>query len=62
LKGFMKSIAMYVVIFVVIVLLVQGMMEPAADIPNITFSQLIVQIKSNNIKSLSFTDSDVKGV
>jgi len=58
----MKSIAMYIVIFVVIILVVQGMVEPATKEPNITFSQLIVEIKNDNVKSLTFTDNDVKGV
>jgi cell division protease FtsH len=58
----MKSIAMYIVIFVVIVLLVQGMIKTDNKVPNITFSQLIVEIQNNNIKSLSFTDNDVNGV
>lgn len=61
-KGFMRSIAMYIVIFVVIILLVQSMVEPSSKVQSITFSELIVQIQNNNIKSLTFTDSDVDGV
>lgn len=61
-KGFMRSIAMYILIFVVIIMLVQSMVEPAADTQSISYSELIVQIQNNNIKSLSFTDSEVKGV
>ncbi len=61
-KGFMRSIAMYILIFVVIIMLVQSMVEPSADAQKISYSELIVQIQDNNIKSLSFTDSEVKGV
>ncbi len=61
-KGFMRSIAMYILIFVVIIMLVQSMVEPAANTQKISYSELIVQIEKNNIKSLSFTDSEVKGV
>lgn len=61
-KGFMRSIAMYILIFVVIILLVQSMVEPAKDVTSISYSKLIIQIENNNVKSLSFTDSQVKGV
>lgn len=61
-KGFMRSIAMYIVIFVVIILIVQSMVEPSAQVPKITYSELIVQIKNDNIKSITFTDSEIKGV
>ena len=53
---------MYILIFVVIILLVQSMVEPSNDVTNISYSKLIIQIESNNVKSLSFTDSQVKGV
>ena len=61
-KGFMRSIAMYIVIFVVIILIVQSMVEPATQVPKITYSELIIQIKNDNIKSITFTDSEIKGV
>lgn len=61
-KGFMKSIAMYIVIFVVIILIVQSMVEPSAQVPKISYSELIVQLKDDNVKSLTFTDNEVKGV
>ncbi len=61
-KGFMRSIAMYLLIFVVIIMLVQGMVEPKTDSQNISYSELIVQIESNNVKSISFTENEVKGV
>ena len=61
-KGFMRSIAMYILIFVVIILLVQSMVEPSKDVTSISYSKLIVEIKNDNVKSLTFTDSQVKGV
>ncbi len=61
-KGFMRSIAMYILIFVVIIMLVQSMVEPTKDTQTISYSELVVQIESNNVKSLSFTENDVKGV
>ena len=61
-KGFMRSIAMYILIFVVIIMLVQSMIGPKADTQKISYSELIVQIQNNNIKSMSFTESEVKGV
>lgn len=61
-KGFMRSIAMYILIFVVIIMLVQSMVEPAAEEQSISYSELILQIQNDNIKSLSFTESEVNGV
>ncbi len=61
-KGFMRSIAMYILIFVVIIMLVQSMVEPAAEEQSISYSELIIQIQNDNIKSLSYTESEVNGV
>ncbi|HHZ02147.1 MAG TPA: ATP-dependent metallopeptidase FtsH/Yme1/Tma family protein [Tissierellia bacterium] len=58
----MRSIAMYILIFVVIILLVQSMVEPTQDAQKISYSELILQLQNNNIKSLSFTESEVSGV
>jgi len=58
----MRSIAMYIVIFVVIILIVQSMVEPTSTLQEISYSDLIVNIEKDNVKSLTFTDSDVKGV
>ncbi|WP_312700257.1 ATP-dependent zinc metalloprotease FtsH [Sedimentibacter sp.] len=58
----MRSIAMYILIFVVIIMLVQSMVEPAKDAQSISYSELIIQIQNSNVKSLSFTESEVKGV
>lgn len=60
-KGFMRSIAMYILIFVVIIMLVQSMVEPSQNVQDISYSELILQIQNDNIKSLSFTESEVKG-
>ena len=61
-KGFMRSIAMYILIFVVIIMLVQSMVEPPTQATSISYSELVIQIQNNNVKTLSFTESDVKGV
>lgn len=61
-KGFMRSIAMYILIFVVIIMLVQSMVEPPTEITSISYSELVVQIQNNNVKTISFTDSEVEGV
>ncbi len=61
-KGFMRSIAMYILIFVVIIMLVQNMVEPAKDAQSISYSELIIQLENNNVKTLTFTESEVKGV
>ncbi len=53
---------MYILIFVVIILLVQSMVEPSNDVASISYSKLIIQIKNDNVKSLTFTDNQVKGV
>jgi len=49
-------------LFVVIILIVQSMVEPAAKVQQISYSELIVQVQNDNIKSLTFTESEVKGV
>jgi len=38
------------------------MVEPAKDAQSISYSELIIQIQNSNVKSLSFTESEVKGV
>lgn len=53
---------MYILIFVVIIMLVQSMVEPAAEEQSISYSELIIQIQNDNIKSLSYTESEVNGV
>lgn len=52
---------MYILIFVVIIMLVQSMVEPSQNVQDISYSELILQIQNDNIKSLSFTESEVKG-
>lgn len=62
-KGFMRSIAIYIVIFVVIILIVQSMVEPPSQIQEITYSELIqaIQASPSKIKELVLTDSEVEG-
>ena len=61
-KGFMRSIAMYILIFVVIILLVQSMVEPPKQVASISYSELVVEIENNNVKTLTFTENEVEGV
>ena len=61
-KGFMRSIAMYILIFVVIIMLVQSMVEPPEQAKSISYSELVVEIQNNNVKTLTFTESEVEGV
>jgi len=62
LKGFMRSIAMYIIIFVVIIMLVQSMVEPPEQATSISYSELVVEIQNNNVKTLTFTENEVEGV
>jgi cell division protease FtsH len=61
LKGFVRSIAMYILIFVVIIMLVQSMVEPPTQITSISYSDLVVEIENNNVKTLTFTENEVEG-
>lgn len=61
-KGFIRSIAMYILIFVVIIMLVQSMVQPSSDPQKISYSELILQIKKDNVKSLTFTENEVNGI
>ena len=61
-KGFMRSIAMYIIIFVVIIMLVQSMVEPPEQAKSISYSELVVEIQNNNVKTLTFTENEVEGV
>lgn len=60
-KGFVRSIAMYILIFVVIIMLVQSMVEPPTQITSISYSDLVVEIENNNVKTLTFTENEVEG-
>lgn len=60
-KGFVRSIAMYILIFVVIIMLVQSMVEPPTQVTSISYSDLVVEIQNNNVKTLTFTENEVEG-
>jgi cell division protease FtsH len=62
LKGFMRSIAMYILIFVVIILLVQSMVEKPQQATSISYSDLVIEIENNNVKALNFIENEVEGV
>jgi len=53
---------MYIIIFVVIIMLVQSMVEPPEQAKSISYSELVVEIQNNNVKTLTFTESEVEGV
>jgi len=53
---------MYILIFVVIIMLVQSMVEPPEQAKSISYSELVVEIQNNNVKTLTFTESEVEGV
>ena len=50
-KGFMRSIAMYILIFVVIILLVQSMVEKPQQVTSISYSELVIEIQKDNVKN-----------
>lgn len=60
-KGFVRSIAMYILIFVVIIMLVQSMVEPPTQVTSISYSDLVVEIQNDNVKTLTFTENEVEG-
>jgi len=62
LKGFVRSIAMYILIFVVIIMLVQSMVEPPTQVTSISYSDLVVEIQNDNVKTLTFTENEVEGI
>jgi len=53
---------MYIIIFVVIIMLVQSMVEPPEQATSISYSELVVEIQNNNVKTLTFTENEVEGV
>ena len=61
-KGFVRSIAMYILIFVVIIMLVQSMVEPPTQVTSISYSDLVVEIQNDNVKTLTFTENEVEGI
>ncbi|MGI6622519.1 MAG: ATP-dependent zinc metalloprotease FtsH [Acetivibrionales bacterium] len=52
---------MYILIFVVIIMLVQSMVEPPTQVTSISYSDLVVEIENNNVKTLTFTENEVEG-
>ena len=61
-KGFVRSIAMYILIFVVIIMLVQSMVDPPTQVTSISYSDLVVEIQNDNVKTLTFTENEVEGI
>ncbi|NLA13700.1 MAG: ATP-dependent metallopeptidase FtsH/Yme1/Tma family protein [Tissierellia bacterium] len=52
---------MYILIFVVIIMLVQSMVEPPTQVTSISYSDLVVEIQNDNVKTLTFTENEVEG-
>ncbi|HOT22105.1 MAG TPA: ATP-dependent zinc metalloprotease FtsH [Sedimentibacter sp.] len=53
---------MYILIFVVIIMLVQSMVEPPTQVTSISYSDLVVEIQNDNVKTLTFTENEVEGI
>ncbi len=60
-KGFAKSVAIYVLIFAFIILIVNTLVKPADKIKAITYSELVTELESNNIKTVKFVENNVTG-
>lgn len=60
-KDFMKSIAIYVVIFAVIVVIVQFVGGKPDEVKDIALSELIIQIEEENVASVSFRENEISG-
>ncbi len=60
-KNFAKGISIYIVIFAIILLIVTMLSNQGVDSVELTFTQLIVQIESNNVAEIKFVNNVVTG-
>ncbi len=60
-KGFAKSIAIYVLIFAVIVLLINEFVGTDELVETLTYSEFIDEVENDNVKSITFVENDVTG-
>lgn len=60
-KGFAKSVAIYVLIFAFIILIVNTLVKPSDKIQALTYSELVTQLEKNNVKTIKFVENDVTG-
>jgi cell division protease FtsH len=61
LKGFAKSVAIYVLIFALIIVVVNTLVKPMDKAAAISYSQLVTELESGNIKTIKFVENDVTG-
>ena len=60
-KGFAKSVAIYVLIFAFIILIVNTLVKPTDKIQALTYSEFVTQLEKNNVKTIKFVENDVTG-
>ncbi len=60
-KGFAKSIAIYALIFVFIILIVNLLMKPNVKTQELTYSELITELGKDNVKTIKFVENNVSG-
>lgn len=60
-KGFAKSIAIYVLIFAFIILIVNVISKPVTRVQKLTYSELVKQLDSDNVKTIKFVENNVTG-
>lgn len=60
-KGFAKSVAIYVLIFALIIVVVNALVKPVEKSINLTYSQLVTELKNQNVKTIKFVENDVTG-
>ncbi|QSX05503.1 ATP-dependent zinc metalloprotease FtsH [Sedimentibacter sp. zth1] len=60
-KGFAKSVAIYVLIFALIIVVVNTLVKPMDKAASISYSQLVTELESGNIKTIKFVENDVTG-
>lgn len=60
-KGFAKSVAIYVLIFAFIILIVNTLVKPTDKIQTLTYSELVTQLEKDNVKTIKFVENDVTG-
>jgi cell division protease FtsH len=61
LKGFVRSIAIYVLIFAFIILIVNVISKPVAKVQTLTYTELVKELKGDNVKTIKFIENNVTG-
>lgn len=60
-KGFARSIAIYALLFVFIILIVNVLMKPSAKMKDLTYSELVTELNKDNVKTIKFVENNVTG-